>query len=556
MARVISIEISQELTKICVVNYKEKNPRVHQSITIETPQGVISDGILNPRESFVQLLRDTFVQNKIKEKKLVFNIASNRIASREVTLPGVKENKVGEVLRAQAEEYFPVDLSDYRIAHSILGVTGDGKEKTYKVLVMAVPQQVLEGYFDVARMLGMEIAAIDYAGNSLYHATRKSCTDGTNMVAKIDGHSTMLMVITNGVMSSFRSISYGVDDLIRAVQKGGNGSYLSAVNELQQNTYIGSNNWQGVMDLEAVEEMNSSLDALINGISRVVDFHNSKPENDNIGRILLTGIGGSFGGMSVLIQERLEIFTAPLVTVDGLTVPRDFVDTSLGNYIGCIGASVDPLDLVSVYKTRQGRSGSGESRDNSAIFFGIGAVGLAAAIGLAVAAEIPYQKALTEKNRLEKEERELAPAEQAHNDYIELETLWLDARNMYEWCVADSDNLVAVLEELEKKMPSDIITLELTSDSDNDDTSGGNGLTMLIDVSSKKEAAFVLQQLRTFDTFDMVDVKEVDEEYDLNNHIVEFEVFCRYTGLAQAELRNTRETVHIVSGETAEEAAE
>lgn len=173
MARVISIEISQALTKICVMNYKEKNPRVHKSVTIETPNGVISDGMLNPRESYVQLLRDTFAKHKIKEKRLVFSIASNRIASREVTIPYVPPKRISEVLHANAEEYFPVDLSEYRIAHTVLGVLGEGKDRSYKVLVLAVPEQILEGYFDIARMLGMEISSIDYAGNSLLQATKK-----------------------------------------------------------------------------------------------------------------------------------------------------------------------------------------------------------------------------------------------------------------------------------------------------------------------------------------------------------------------------------------------
>ena len=425
MAKVISLEISQGLTKICVMNYKGQNPRVYKNITIETPQGVISDGMLNPRESFVQLLRDTFERNKIREKRLVFTIASNKIATREVTIPYVNPKRISEVLHANAEEYFPVDLSDYRIAHTVLGVIGEGKERNYKVLVLAVPEQVLEGYFDVARMLGMEIASIDYAGNSLLQATKKSCQEGTNMIAKIDGHNTMLMVITDGVMTSFRNIPYGVTDVVRAVQKGvGCSSFVEAVEELQEHTYIGNSQWEGVVDLEAMEEIGSSLDMLANGISRVVDFHNSKPENSNIEKIMLTGIGGSFGGMSVLIQERLGILTVPLENVEGLVVPREFPDNSLGNYVGCIGASMRPLDLVTVFKTKKSKQGAPKTGDNVIVPMMLGAGGVIVGLALLIVAYVPHNEAQAENRRLNSKVQQLLPVEDVRNTYVQTQDLW------------------------------------------------------------------------------------------------------------------------------------
>ncbi|MBR1932037.1 MAG: pilus assembly protein PilM [Lachnospiraceae bacterium] len=543
MARVISIEIGQALTKICVMNYKEKNPKVQKSITIETPQGVIADGMLNPRESFVQLLRDTFDNNKIREKKLVFTIASNKIASREVTIPYVKESRIGEVLHANAEEYFPVDLSDYRIAHTVLGVLGQGKERSYKVLVMAVPETLLQGYFDVARMLGMEIAAIDYMGNSLLQATKRSCQEGTNMVVKIDGYSTMLMVISDGVMTSFRSIPYGVNEVVRAVQKGNNSTYIEAVTELQEHTYIGNSQWEGIVDLEALEDMNSSLEMLVNGISRVVDFHNSKPENTNIERVMLTGFGGSFGGMSVLVQERLGLFTVPLGNVEGLTVHKDFVENALGNYVGCIGAGMNPLDLVTVFKAKKGKQAAG-SGDNVVLPLAIAAGGVVVAGVLAVMGWVPRNQAQQEKAKLERQVNTLLPAETAHNQYVATQQLWENVRSMYGLTVNQNDQLVEFIEELEEKMPSEILVLSLSS------TAGG--VTLNVEVSDKNAAALVLQQLRDFNSIAIVDTTVVTETIsDTGAHTVSFTVNCIYNNLVKAQLDQEKATIF----ET-EEAAE
>lgn len=537
MANVISIEIGQALTKICVMNYKGKNPRVQKSVTIETPQGVISDGTLNPRESFVQLLRDTFDNNRIREKRLVFTVASNKIASREVTIPYVKDNKIAEVLRANAEEYFPVDLTDYRIAHTKLATIGQGKERAHKVLVMAVPQTLLEGYMDVARMLGMEIVAIDYMGNSLLQATKKSCSDGTNMVVKIDGYSTMLMVISDGVMSSFRSIPYGVNDVVKAVQKGNNSTYVEAVRELQEHTYIGNSQWEGIVDLEALEDMNNSLDMLVNGISRVVDFHNSKPENNNIERVMLTGFGGSFGGMSVLLQEKLGLFTVPLSNVDGLSVQRDFIESSLGNYIGCIGAGMFPLDLVSVIKSKRGRQGAGAPvGDFTALPFFVGAAGLVAAGVLAIMGWVPYNQAVKEKaiqqNRVDK----LLYAEEEHNKYLSTQAFWTEMRTMYSMSFNENDRFVEFIEELEAKMPQEIVVLSMNTDSE--------GADLNIEVESKDAAALVLQQLRDFESVSVISTSGIsDAENEIGGHLVSFSVRCDYSGIVSQQYAEEMERV-------------
>lgn len=526
MARVISIEIGQALTKICVMNYKERNPRVYKSITIETPNGVISDGMLNPRESYVQLLRDTFAKNKIKEKRLVFSIASNRIASREVTIPYVPAKRISEVLHANAEEYFPVDLSEYRIAHTVLGVLGEGKDRSYKVLVLAVPEQILEGYFDIARMLGMEISSIDYAGNSLLQATKRSCQDGTNMIVKIDGHSTMLMVISDGIMTSFRSIPYGVNEVVRAVQKGiGSSNYLSAVEELQRHTYIGNSQWEDVIDLEAMEDIGSALEMLVNGISRVVDFHNSKPENTNIEKVMLTGVGGSFGGMSVLVQERLGIFTVPLENVEGLVVPREFVDNTLGNYVGCIGASMQPLDLVTVFKTKKSKQGAPKTGDNVIVPAMLGAGGVIIGLALLIMAYIPYNEAQSENRRLNSRVQQLLPVEDVRNTYVQTQTLWNQVHTMYNMTANDNDRLVAFIEELEVKMPSEIIVLSMSSNA--------TGVTLNVEVGSKQAAAKVLQQLRDFESILVLDTATVtDTKVDgTSRHTVSFSVNCVYSGV-------------------------
>ncbi len=218
--KVISIEIGYSLTRVCEVDYKSKTHKVYKSFTVPTLEGVINDGALMITPEYVDTLKRALAESKMKSKQVMFTITSAKIASREVVIPFVKENRIADVVNANASDYFPVDLSQYQLAYSILGVIGETKgTQQYKLLVMAAPTALLSGYYDLAKALKLELAAIDYAGNSVYQVVKNECAQGANLILKIDERSTLVMVVQNGVLAFTRNVSYGVDEAIETIME-------------------------------------------------------------------------------------------------------------------------------------------------------------------------------------------------------------------------------------------------------------------------------------------------------------------------------------------------
>lgn len=532
-SRVLSIEIGQVVTKICEMEGKTKNPKVFKSFMVETPEGVISDGILHASEEYVAAVKSALASNRVRAKKVIFSTSSGRIATREVVIPYVKPNKVGEVIAAKAEEYFPVDLSDYKVSHTLLGETEDEKGvKKYKVQVLAAPLALLQGYYDFAAACGLEVQSLDYIGNSLFQAVKNTCISGTQMVAKLDEYSTLLMILQDGHLVSMRSIGYGVNETVQILVDNAGGEeydsaeeygYGDAIDDLRASIYI----HEGEPDEEyGTDAVTASLESLINGIARVIDFHNPKSNGHPIEKLYLTGLGGSFKGMSELMQERLGIPVATISDVTGLTVPKNFKVASLGDYIACIGAAMHPLDLVlpgkkerkkEEQKKSTGASAGSDSSLPILIFFG----GIAIACVLAVTALLPYQEAKEENARLLRRLEELKPVEELYATYQATQTLWLDAEAMYELTQNHNDNLVAFIEELEQKMPSAIRVISMTASADN--------AVMNIEIDSKEAVAKVLQELGAFETIEVVNTSGLTDERDeYGNHLVSFSVTCTY----------------------------
>lgn len=189
-----------------------------------------------------------------------------------------------------------------------------------------------------------------------------------------------------------------------------------------------------------------------------------------------------------------------------------------------------PLDLVLPGKkgkkkeeikksagTSAGKSAGTESSLPILIFFG----GIAIACVLAVTALLPYQEAKDENARLLRRLEELKPVEDMYAAYQATQTLWLDVKAMYELTENHNDDLVAFIEELEQKMPSDIRVISMTASADN--------AVMNIELGSKEAAAKVLQELGAFETIEVVSTSGLTDARDENgNHLVSFSVTCTY----------------------------
>lgn len=122
--KVLSIVIGTECTKVCEVSYnkvnKNKGIRVFRSISFPTPPNTIEDGYIKNIEVFGEELRNQLKAGNLKSDKVIFSIASSKIANREIILPPTKEKKIMDIIMTGASDYFPIDIKDYILSYLIL----------------------------------------------------------------------------------------------------------------------------------------------------------------------------------------------------------------------------------------------------------------------------------------------------------------------------------------------------------------------------------------------------------------------------------------------------
>ncbi len=93
----------------------------------------------------------------------------------------------------------------------------------------------------------------------------------------------------------------------------------------------------------ARQKITASLESLIVGVSRVIDFYDSRNSNTPIERTYVTGLGGSFSGMSKLFTNCLERKVHTLSEMDDkIGMSKAIRSTRPAAYISCLGAVLAP----------------------------------------------------------------------------------------------------------------------------------------------------------------------------------------------------------------------
>ena len=552
--RVLSIEISNSFTKICEIDYKVKKPKVYKVLTVETPEGVVVDGMLQPTQEYADHLVNALGTNGIHTKRVIFTISSTRVASREVQIPNVKANKIEALVKTNANDYFPVDLTQYEIGHYLAGgLTEEGK---LRVMALAVPKALLDSYYQLAQMCGWEVECFDYSSNSLYQILRDEKTETVTMMIKIDENSTIVTVLSAGKVLLQRTVAYGVQDAIETMIASGAYAVndpMSAVERFQKKTCLnrvlhqGDKLWEenagrwededaGNVEVTAArQKITSSLEPLIVGVSRVIDFYDSRNGDNPIQKTFVTGLGGSFSGMSKLFTNCLERKVHTLSDMeDKIGMSKAIRSTRPAAYISCLGAVLAPVGLID--KSQQKGKGMTVVSGTNYTFVSVAVLvlGVILSIAMAVTSLTRYFGTVAENAALQARVEELQPAQTVYNEYLSTAAQYDKYKYLYEYTENPNENLVEFINELEQILPSSFWTNSFSSDME--------GISMSVTVEGKAAAARTILNIRNMESIEDVQISNItDTQNELGESAVTFSITGTYADI-HADTEETEST--------------
>lgn len=232
-AKVLNIEAGKRLIKICVSEKKGKAYSVSESFSFPTPDGSVLDGQIVSEVTLGDKLMGELSNHDIKANDVIFSIASTKVATREVEIPVVKDDQVKGIIQTNAADYLPIDVEKYAIDAVVL----DRNEEQLRVLVIAVPNAIVNSYIALADYTGLTINALDFSGNSQFQVFKGISGEGVNMFVSVDTDASSVTFVEDGVLLLQRFIPVGGDEMIcryMGIKSMEDSEYLTALGEISE----------------------------------------------------------------------------------------------------------------------------------------------------------------------------------------------------------------------------------------------------------------------------------------------------------------------------------
>lgn len=450
--KVLTIDITNEsITIVEATASNKKQSTVHNAIIFETPEDAYEDGIIRDKERVAEAIRTQLSANGITNKNAIFVLTSTKIVNREVLVPFVnKDSKIKGIINANSSEYFPVNIEDYVVSHSVLEtVTDENNDKQLRVLAVAAPTNMVRSYYEVAQLAGLKVVALDYIGNAMLQLIKTQTSENmTTMVIQLGSESTVLNIVKGDTLLLQRTVPYGTNVVVNEVMDAKGVDATTAMTLLQNERLI-------TVDFDD-NAITGSFRYLINNIGRVMDFFTSKNPDKPIDDVFLTGDGALIKGIDGLFKVQLNVSTRVMDSLYNIKFDPK-IDLKIYNPVYLmvpIGAAFAPMgfEITEAGSSKQQKGGF----DGSALSVAFLVLAILVSAGITAYSFIAKNNAQSELDKVNRDIEAIKDIEDIVNAYNEAESIYVDATNMYSYTDNLNKNVGTFIANLEEKMPSDI----------------------------------------------------------------------------------------------------
>lgn len=421
---------------------------ISEQVILPTPPNAVEDGQLVGLDALHDAMEPVLRQGLFRRcRKVVFSLCSTQVISESVTVPAVKkQQRLGQMLLANMDEYFPIDPGEYQLSWESVGVEAREDARHLRVQLWAVPRAMLQRYYALANSMGLSVAAVDFCGHS--HATA---------------------VDADFALPKHAKSSADTDDGVCL--------YINAESELLLLTFVHN----GQVKLQRLLQRGYSQQDDLNEAGIVLDYFSAMPGRARLTSAVLSGGQAKEAGLAPALASLLN-------------VPVEMAETDYGaQWLLCQGAALTALDFgdPELNHITGARAPINRAWQYGLVF--LGGAALTASVLLLLTSKLSWSTELdglrAQQDRLTALAQQNAGcAENYHNYSSMYDAYSADWDNVFDSVRTYNDNLELVLGELEAKLPkkSTVTALSTTE----------LCLAAQVAFQSKEDAAYFLVALR------------------------------------------------------------
>ena len=270
--------------------------------------------LLLSTQDIARAIRAIMQESEMKTRQALFSVPDFSTFFTNFELPQMSKEELEQAVKYEARQHIPLPLKEVTLDWQVIkGRTLDKKNpakefgkstsvrpENLKILLVAVPSEVINQYREIARISQLELVALEAEVFSLIRSLIKEDEKGPLVLVDIGARSTTCSIVERAKLESSHSFDISANEFTRVIAKSYNIDYLEAENLKKEH---------GLLAREATKDIRQILLPLIDVILMEIEkTFNSfyQRGGKEVQKIILAGGGALLPGLKEYFQDNLK----------------------------------------------------------------------------------------------------------------------------------------------------------------------------------------------------------------------------------------------------------
>lgn len=333
------IEVGSHTTKIVEYIVKSDVIDVTGGAVLNTPINAVQNDRLVDIDVLSNVIGQALIDEKIKTKEVVASIVSKEIIIREMNVPQMQDGDLKKFVQINSNDIFPVKLANYVLGYNIVE-----KGETNRVMIAAIPKDIVMTYLKLGERLGLNFKGINYSGYELYNFLDFEIDNNQESYLAVDigAQNTNMVIISRGALKFNKIIPKGSEEISKYISEELNCTMTKAEQLKRQYNTIEEKSLysENIEERTVAKYTQRGIDGIIQDILRIIEFFNSNNQKNKISNVYIIGPLARLRGIEEYITQKVNVPTKTLKILKKVNFDKDAIGLKprSHNFMNCFGA--------------------------------------------------------------------------------------------------------------------------------------------------------------------------------------------------------------------------
>lgn len=282
-----------KIVELCRSGRQKKLENYGQIFSTQKPSAGKDDNFIFEQDT-AKAIRAVIEEAGIKTNEVVFSIPDFATFFTNLELPPMSKDELPQAIEYEARRYVPVPVEELTFDWQIIEGQHSKKEQktSYKILLVAVPNEVVRQYKEIAQLANLELVSLEAETFSLMRALAREGEKGPVLLMDIGAKSTVCSIVDGKILRKSHSLDMCGNAFTSAIMHELNIDFKEAEKLKKQ---------CGINEESIREILLPLMDVTLGGIKGIL-----KNEGRNIERVIISGGTSLLPGLKEYFQKALN----------------------------------------------------------------------------------------------------------------------------------------------------------------------------------------------------------------------------------------------------------